>query len=57
MLDRGLKRLSRYGAAYCGLDLASLREEVTGVRARIGAGEAFPEDHRGLPRYRLEGRG
>jgi predicted metal-dependent hydrolase len=54
MLERGLRRLSRYGSSYCGMELAALRLEVAATRDRILAGEAFPEDHTGLPRYRLE---
>ena len=54
MLDRGLKRLSPYGASYCGMELETLRREVAAARVRIVAGEGFPEDYSGLPRYRLE---
>lgn len=53
MLQRGLKRLSRYPDRYCGLELARLRREVAEWRARIEAGEGFPEDLDQLPKYRL----
>lgn len=53
MLDRSLKRLHRYGEVYCGLDLGLLRRETADARRRVGAGEAFPEDLAGLPRYRV----
>ena len=55
MLDRSLKRLHRYGEVYCGLDLGLLRRETAEARRLVGAGEAFPEDLAGLPRYRLSG--
>jgi predicted metal-dependent hydrolase len=54
MLDRGLKRLAKYPDRYCGLELARLRREVGEWRARIEAGESFPEDPTGLPKYRLD---
>jgi hypothetical protein len=53
MLDRSLKRLERYGDVYCGLDLASVRRDVADARRRVAAGEAFPEDFAGLPRFRF----
>ena len=53
MLKRGLARLSRYGSAYCGLELAELRSAVLACRERVLAGEAFPEGQGALPRYRL----
>jgi predicted metal-dependent hydrolase len=55
MLDRSLKRLDRYGDVYCGLDLASVRRETVDARRRVAAGEPFPEDFSGLPRYRITG--
>ena len=54
MLDRGLTRLAKYPDRCCGLDLLGLRREVAEWRARIEAGEAFPEDLARLPKYRLE---
>lgn len=54
MLDRGLKRLQKYPDGYGGLELSVLRREVGEWRARIQAGESFPEDHAGLPKYRRE---
>jgi predicted metal-dependent hydrolase len=53
MLERGLKRLARYGPSYCGVELDSLRRDAAAARARVQAGEPFPEDLTGLPRYRL----
>jgi hypothetical protein len=53
MLDRGLTRLAKYPDRCCGLDLLGLRREVAEWRARIEAGEAFPEDLDRLPKYRL----
>src|SRR5438034_11232668 len=53
MLERGLKRLARYPERYGGLDLRLLRREVAEWRARIEAGEGFPEDLDRLPKYRL----
>ena len=53
MLARGLSRLERYPDRYGGLDLASLRREVSEWRARIEAGEGFPDDLARLPKYRL----
>ena len=54
LLKRGLGRLSRYGTSYCGLELASLRPHAQACFERIVAGEAFPEDREGLPRYHLQ---
>jgi hypothetical protein len=56
MLKRGLGRLSRYGPSYCGLELAALRSGVLACLERIEAGEGFPENGDGLPRYRLTSR-
>ena len=53
MLRRGLARLSRYGASYCGLELASLRSAALACLERVVTGEAFPADREGLPRYLL----
>ena len=53
MLERGLRRLAKYPDQYCSLDLLLLRREVTEWRARIEAGEGFPEDLDRLPKYRL----
>ena len=54
MLDRGTKRLAKYPDRYCGLELLRLRREVGEWRARIEAGESFPEDPARLPKYRLD---
>lgn len=54
MLERALKRLARYPETYCGLALGDLRREVADWRARIEAGEGFPEDLGRLPKFRLE---
>lgn len=51
LLGRGLKRLARYGDHYLGLELGALRPAVEDVRRRVAAGESFPEDPSGLPRY------
>ena len=53
LLARGLKRLAKYPDRYCGLELLLLRGEVMEWRARIEAGEGFPEDLDRLPKYRL----
>jgi predicted metal-dependent hydrolase len=53
MFDRGLTRLKRYPDAYCGLEVGALRLEAAAARERVEAGEPFPEDLSGLPRYRL----
>jgi predicted metal-dependent hydrolase len=53
MLERGLRRLDRYGESYAGVELGSLRLEVAEARRRVLAEEPFPEDHAGLPRFRL----
>ena len=52
LLDRGLKRLARYGDLFLGLDLAALRPAVLDLRRRVEAGEPFPEDPTLWPRYR-----
>ena len=57
MLKRGLGRLSRYGPSYCGVELALLRSAVGACQERIEAGEVFPDDREGLPRYRLNSSG
>lgn len=54
MLDRGLERLAKYPDRYHGVELAGLRREVAEWRARIEAGESFPEDPARLPKYRLD---
>ena len=54
MLKRGLDRLARFGSSYCGLELALSRPAVQACLERVVAGEAFPEDREGLPRYRLQ---
>ena len=53
MLDRGLKRLSRYPATYCGLDLGVLRPEVEEALRRVKSGESFAAAGEYLPKYRL----
>ena len=57
MFDRGLKRLGKYPDRYCGLELGELRREVAQWRARVAAGEGFPDDPARLPKYRLEPEG
>lgn len=52
LLDRGLKRLARYGDLYLGLDLGAVRSAAEGVRRRLAKGEPFPGDLASLPRYR-----
>ena len=54
MLERALKRLARYPDRYCRFELGGLRREVAEWRARIEAGEGFPDDLARLPKYRLE---
>jgi len=54
MLERGLKRLEKYPDRYCRVELCGLRREVAEWRARIEAGEGFPDDLARLPRARLE---
>lgn len=51
LLDRGRKRLARYGDRYLGFDLGALRVAVEEVRRRVAAGEHFPEDAASLPRF------
>ena len=53
MLRRGLGRLQKYGPSYCGLELATLRQEVAAWITRVEAGERFPELLEDLPKYRL----
>ena len=54
MLARGLARLERYPDRYGGLDLASLRRELSDWRGRIEGGEGFPADLDRLPKYRVD---
>ena len=51
LLDRGQKRLARYGDSYLGLNLGALRPAVLDLRGRVAAGEPFPEDPAIRPRY------
>jgi predicted metal-dependent hydrolase len=52
LLRRGLQRLGKYGDRYCGLELRGLRDELSSWRARIEAGQGFPEGLEALPKYR-----
>jgi hypothetical protein len=53
LFDRGLRRLSAYPAAYEGLDLHALRRDALESRARVAAGEPFPEGSAGALRLRF----
>jgi predicted metal-dependent hydrolase len=57
LLERGLKRLSGYGARYEGVDLEALRSEVASARSAIEAGQPFPEALDALPKVRRGGAG